>query len=214
MCSIYEIPFHINKEALFGPANGRNYNEHDYLLCCSKQPFPLIPSYLWDKNCDVYRPPTLYYGFPMDGDKIMDILLEQLPDAVEYFAENIKDEWARTDDFDRLIDPEERRKSEQEHRKKVKMVPSKLETLGTYSLANIAISNHLGIPEGFVRTTLFAETNGRFTYGVSLGSNYTGLIAPELRDKVRDFFQISPGVQPQWYLNPNRWHWRRLPYTD
>ncbi|KAI0309425.1 hypothetical protein OF83DRAFT_1179641, partial [Amylostereum chailletii] len=88
----YYMPLNISRKIPFAPANGKLYTNNDFKRCYSQQPFRLIPTYLWAKNCHEFDPPTLYHGYIIEEEKALAIIRQHFKECIVWTTEEIEEE--------------------------------------------------------------------------------------------------------------------------
>ncbi|RPD57739.1 hypothetical protein L226DRAFT_615176 [Lentinus tigrinus ALCF2SS1-7] len=197
-------PIHVPAEFRFAPADGIQYTREDMFRAFSQQPFkgPSLPSkYLIPSpKTTSLRPPTLRYGWRFGHSKIMEIALKHFPDAVQYRCAPATQGLSGDDDDDDYS-PEDYLESK----------PNIAETLYSPELP-YAIQKYLGLPDSapeLIKIQLLRDSEGDNEWGLTVGSNYVGLLKRACLDKLETVLETDE--PPMWYLDTFDWRWYRVP---
>ena len=74
-----------------------------------------------------------------------------------------------------------------------------------------ALCKYLGLPRGchvLFHMGFFEDNAGKGELGLSVGSNYQGVLSEPPRKKLKELFGLSE--DPKWYLDLERWKWGRV----
>ncbi|KAI0313790.1 hypothetical protein OF83DRAFT_1139869 [Amylostereum chailletii] len=191
-------PLNISKKALFAPANGQLYTNHDFKRCYSQQPLFVMPSYLWAKDCHEFDPPTLYFGYDIGEKKALAIIRKHFDKCIVWgspgYSESDDEEDGEDEDEDdteetaEQSDDDDEDEDEEAEEAEERLVPH-------------AACRHM------IAVELFLRKNGEPVWGLSLGSNYTGLVPARFVPPILELFQIPATDKGMWYLDAIDWRW-------
>ncbi|KAI0730720.1 hypothetical protein C8Q76DRAFT_782336 [Earliella scabrosa] len=195
-------PIKVAPRALFAPADGCVYTEEDRKRVFSQQPFngPELPiSYLIPTSTSTLRPPILRYGWRLGHERLMSVIRDCFPSAIK---RRHGPPTLGLDDDDLLDLTEE----SFEH-----VNDNIADTLYGLDII-IAITAYLGLDwktEKCIDIKPLPDKDGELEPGLTIGSNYVGLLAEEHIAKLQALF--APNEDPMWYLDGVYWQWYRAP---
>ena len=165
-----------------------------------------IPGYLIPSKDIPIKPPVLRYGWRLGKDKLMEILTERLPEAIQWSwgpdpwgHEDNEEEWFETLPPDAFN----------------KMWPSPSMTLLGPGPVSIELCKHLGLPTtfcDFFDVQPFSDSNDNAEFGIAIGSNYVGILNDTYYARLKAIF--SPDEDAKWYLDCRDWVWTRPSKSD
>ncbi|KAI0313972.1 hypothetical protein OF83DRAFT_485325 [Amylostereum chailletii] len=200
-------PLRLFKDTLFAPADGKHYTADDFARCCAQHPLSLLPQYMIPSNSKLHRPPTVYYGYPVSKEKLMEVIEKEFPDAVvwDYPEPN-------SDDEEEEEEEEEEEQASHTLAESV-LVPCPEETFLSYELLQ-AFAKRFNLPPAKVHALCIravASLEDDCEYILAMGSNHGGMIPKHICPVVLNTFDISSDTKPRWYLDLVDWRWTRIP---
>ena len=75
----------------------------------------------------------------------------------------------------------------------------------------LAICEYLDLPKRyaiFFSVKYMRESDGNADVGLSIGTNYQGMVDDQARDDLKALFSLDE--DPKWFLDPVKWKWRRV----
>ena len=215
-------PIKVAPHALFAPADGCAYTNEvrpsiSSCLCrrllrlligviqdrkriFAQQPFsgPELPiSYLIPTPTSTLRPPILRYGWRLGHEKLMNVIRDHFPSAIK---RRPGPPTLGLDDEDLLDLTEE----------SFSVVSDNIaDTLYGLDIF-VALTTYVGLnwkKHPFIDIKPLPDKDGELEPGLTVGSNYVGMLTAEQIAKLQALF--APNEEPMWYLDGVYWQWYR-----
>ncbi|KAI0313967.1 hypothetical protein OF83DRAFT_1175182, partial [Amylostereum chailletii] len=181
----------LSKDILFAPTNGKHYAANDFARCCAQHPLLLLPQYMLPSNNKVHRPPTVYYGYSVSKERLMEVIEKEFPEAVVWLMDY----------------PDSNSDDEEEDEEKggtsctlaePALVRCPEETFLSYELSQ-AFAKRFNLLRTKVHALCIraiASLEDNCEYILALGSNHGGMVPKHIYPAVLDTFSIGSDTKP------------------